>query len=267
MTRFVITIPVRNAEKYIARALRSAFNQDYDSYRIIMIDDASTDKTWSEASKVIRTARKAKKIDVQTFRNKERVGVVANHHKFWQMCAPDEVIVNLDGDDELNDNHVLSYLANVYSDPNVWMTYGSYEYDLESRNPNGDCLGIASAYPANNHTRKRGFSCSHLRTYYAGLAQKIREEDLRYGNDYYQLAADHVIMFPMIEMAGPQHARFIEKVLYQYNAVNPLNEHKDPTGLADLHVKRQAEITSVVNHIVNQPIYPLLNDLKDNPWN
>ena len=37
-------------------------------------------------------------------------------------------------------------------------------------------------------------------------------------------------MFPMIEMAGEEHYRFMTDVNYIYNEINPLNDHKVNMG-------------------------------------
>ena len=39
------------------------------------------------------------------------------------------------------------------------------------------------------------------------------------------MAGDMATMFPMIEMAGLKHIKYIQKPLYVYNDMNPLNEH------------------------------------------
>jgi len=33
-------------------------------------------------------------------------------------------------------------------------------------------------------------------------------------------------MWPMIEMSGLEHFKFIDEVLYVYNESNPINDHK-----------------------------------------
>jgi hypothetical protein len=33
-------------------------------------------------------------------------------------------------------------------------------------------------------------------------------------------------MFPMVEMCGPEHYKFMYEINYIYNESNPLNEHK-----------------------------------------
>ena len=48
-TQVSVIVPVRNGEQYIGRCIRSLLNQtlDSDKFEIIVINDASTDKTKS----------------------------------------------------------------------------------------------------------------------------------------------------------------------------------------------------------------------------
>ncbi len=69
-------------------------------------------------------------------------------------------------------------------------------------------------------------SSSHLRTFYAGLYQRISLADLTdEGGETYRIAGDVAQMFAMHELAGP-HGRFVAEVLYNYNRANPLNDDK-----------------------------------------
>ena len=234
-TKFVITIPVRNANiraasiqighldpdvvlptSYIERALRSAV-QDYDDYRIIVRDDASTDGTWEIIQEVAPTLG----VPIDIAQNTERLAPCGNHYQMAQLVEDDEVIVNLDGDDQLSGRNVLSILNEVYADPAVWMTYGSYGYDEVSRDPRPgiDYRGICS--PMVECSRKSDFRCSHLRTYKRWLFDRINVNDLKYRGEFYPVIGDLAIMFPMIEMSGHAHSRYIHDILYLYNTVNP----------------------------------------------
>ncbi|MAV64096.1 MAG: glycosyltransferase family 2 protein [Pelagibacteraceae bacterium TMED124] len=42
-----VIIPVYNSEKYIERSIKSVVNQSYKKLELIVVDDCSTDKTWS----------------------------------------------------------------------------------------------------------------------------------------------------------------------------------------------------------------------------
>lgn len=254
---FVITIPVRNAENYIERALISALKQDHPNFRTIVIDDASNDST---IKNIEQTISKFNDTRVTFIKNNIRVGMLANHVLFAALCDNDDIIVNLDGDDELPHDKVLQRLEQEYNDPEVWMTYGSYEYDYESRNPNGSALGIARKVAPELHNRRHPWCSTHLRTYKKWLFSRIEDDDLRRGGEYIEHAIDLAFMFPLIEMSGAEHAHFIPDILYLYNGCNPENDHKaqDPA-------ERDRAIRQSMNYILSQRIYPVLEKEKDYP--
>lgn len=73
-----ILIPVFNREQYIAECIESALTQTYAHFEIIIVDNASTDRT----AKICQDfANKNSKI--RFFENKSNVGPVKN----WQRCA------------------------------------------------------------------------------------------------------------------------------------------------------------------------------------
>ena len=55
-------------------------------------------------------------------------------------------------------------------------------------------------------------------------------------------------MFPMLEMSGEKHFKYISETLYIYNESNPLNDHK----------VNMSKVNSIVNIIRNKPKYNLL---------
>jgi len=57
--------------------------------------------------------------------------------------------------------------------------------------------------------------------------KKIKPEDLRdENNNYWNVAGDLSFMFPMFEMSGEKHYRFLSDINYIYNESNPINDHK-----------------------------------------
>ena len=42
-------------------------------------------------------------------------------------------------------------------------------------------------------------------------------------------------MFPMLEMAGEEHYRFMSEINYIYNETNPINEHKVDMFMVNKH--------------------------------
>jgi hypothetical protein len=57
--------------------------------------------------------------------------------------------------------------------------------------------------------------------------EKIKQEDLKDENgEYWCVAGDLSFMFPMVEMCGSEHYKFMNEINYIYNESNPLNDHK-----------------------------------------
>jgi hypothetical protein len=90
-----------------------------------------------------------------------------------------------------------------------------------------------------------------MRTWKSWLWKKIKEEDLKdVSGNYWSVAGDLSFMFPMLEMSGEKHFKFISDVLYIYNESNPLNDHKVNMG----------KVSSTVNIIRNKQLYNLIQN-------
>ncbi len=71
------------------------------------------------------------------------------------------------------------------------------------------------------------------------LPVTIKEEDIRDENgEYWQWSGDLCFMFPMLEMSGEEHYRFMSDVNYVYNAENPINEHKVDMSMVNDHATK-----------------------------
>ena len=222
--RFVILIASYNNQSMAYKNMQSAF-QDYPEthYRIIFIDDASTDATFAQAQQAARDA--GKEHLVSFCRNEQRMGAMYNHyHYIHAYVEDDEIIVILDGDDLLASSHVLGmHLNPIYSQRGVWLTYGQFaEMQSGSR---GFCAVMPKTVIRNNSFRKWQDIPSHLRTFYAKLFKQIKKEDLMYQGDWLPMCADMAAMIPMIEMAR-DHFAFIPQILYLYNDTNPISDHR-----------------------------------------
>ena len=93
-----------NNEKYIAQALRTAFEQTYHPLEIIIGDDASTDASYEIISDMVEEYKASGGVHaVKCFRNERNLGNMGN----WQrMCglASGELLVKADGDDYCNEH-------------------------------------------------------------------------------------------------------------------------------------------------------------------
>lgn len=227
---FVIVIPSYNNEQWCFQNLASALTQKYKHYRIIYINDASTDETLKCVTEFISEFDTEHKITL--INNSKRIGACANFYQAIHTCKPDEIIVVLDGDDWLAHENVLTVLNNAYSDPNVWVTYGQFK-EYPSGNTGG-ARQLPADIIARNAIREYDWVTTHLRTYKAFLFHKIKKEDLLYEGEFFPMACDLAIMYPILEMAGT-HSKFISEILYIYNRATPINDNKTNVRL-QLHL-------------------------------
>ncbi len=218
--KIVIVSASYNNIKWAQAYLDSVISQTYNNFRIIYYDDASTDGTAEFVQKYAASKNFNK---IHLVRNKVRVGPHLNIYRAIHSCDDDEIICILDGDDWFAHEQVLTKLNAVYTNPDVWLTYGSYKKYVENK------LGISRQLPKEviekNSIRDYPWVTSHLRTFYSWLYKRIAIEDLIVKGSFIPYAGDMAIMFPMIEMAG-NHALFIKDVLMIYNNANELNFNK-----------------------------------------
>lgn len=227
----VVLITSYNNQEFVRQNIASVLMQRYSNYRVIYIDDCSSDNTGLIARGLLK--RFKHKINANYIRNEIRVGALANIYHAVHSCRDDEIIVSLDGDDWFPHKHVLQRINEAYVSPDVWLTHGSL---IEFPN-NSTAWSLPIPKEIVDSGDFRSYRCpSHLRTFYAWLFKQIRQEDLQYNGNFFPMTWDQAMMFPMIEMAGERH-RFIPEVVYVYNITNSINDNKvNPQLQRDLEV-------------------------------
>jgi len=243
--KFVVIVPVYNSEKYIEKCLESILTQSYNNFTLIVMDDCSSDATYSIINKVHNRYSNSFII----CRNDFRIGsALANLIKAMELFShnKEDIIVTIDGDDWLANEKVFYYLNSTYQDPHIYMTYG--QYVPLSKSYGKFCKQILDTRV---YRRSGEWFASHLRTFKNKLFYKIKDEDLRdTKNVYYTVAWDAAFMYPMIEMCGSKHFKFIDEILYIYNDLNPTN---------DMKINRQYQIDTAT-YIRSKPLYEELKE-------
>ncbi len=216
--KFVILICSYNNESFFWDNINSALSQKYSNFRIIFINDNSTDKTLS----FLQSLKNKNKVFI--INNKIRKGSLRNKFEVInKFCKDNEIIVVLDGDDKLINNRVLNYLNFIYNNYDIWMTFGSYIHFSGKK-------AYQEPYKENiilkNNFRKN-FHPSHLRSFYVWLFKKIpKKYFLKNRGSFFKTCEDKAIMFPLIELSGKRH-KFIKQKLYFYNDINPIGLYKN----------------------------------------
>ena len=120
-TKFIIVIPLYNAEKWISLSIKSVLKQDYNNYHCIVADDGSTDLSYKIAEKLIGSDPRFTLI-----KNDTNIGPLGNAYEAAMIHNPEQednnVIVILDGDDFFYSKDTLNILNEVYTKDRDWET-------------------------------------------------------------------------------------------------------------------------------------------------
>lgn len=224
--KFKIIILFYNAKPFVDRSLRSAINQDYDNFEIVMINDCSTDGSKS----VIKNLLKEHFDKITYIENKERKGAMHNHqYAIFNHCDEDDVVLHLDGDDWLKNNNVLTYLNDLYNKGDYWMVYGQLE--------SFSAINVIESSPYKTkeefeNKRDLAYRIFHPRTFLAKAFFEIRRQDPELkcfknpDGTWYESVCDFAMMYPLLEICGYNRVKYNDKILYVYNDINPINDCK-----------------------------------------
>lgn len=101
-TKITIIVTVYNKENYIAKCLKSIFAQTDKDYKLIIVDDGSTDKSLEICKKIIKCFSKA--IDIKLIsKPHEGTSVARNTGTKW---ADTDYVFFVDGDDIIASNAI-----------------------------------------------------------------------------------------------------------------------------------------------------------------
>jgi glycosyltransferase involved in cell wall biosynthesis len=262
---FVIIIPSYNNEKWYKKNLDSVFSQKYNHYRIIYIDDCSSDNTYELVKKYVSDKKTDK---FQLFKQKKRGRQCLAKYVASHMCNDDEIIVILDGDDWLYDENVLDKLNKTYNENDVWVTYGSFmEYEDGKLKPTRYCINKPHSINTivNNNFRNDKWLSSHLRTYKASIYKSIPiEYFIDHNGDFFKTSNDCAEMYSVLELSGKRQ-KCIKDILYCYNIDNS-NSHDTSWMHSVKHKEMHDYRMKTIKQIRNMQKLTPLNELPDNKY-
>ena len=118
-----VILPVFNSEKHIIKTVNSIINQSYNNWRIIIIDDASSDKTLALLNNLYKDLIKKKKIII--FKNSINKGQ-AYSRNIGLKYSKSEFIAFIDSDDTWM-RQKLSKQIKFMNTFNYFFTYTDYK--------------------------------------------------------------------------------------------------------------------------------------------
>jgi GR25 family glycosyltransferase involved in LPS biosynthesis len=220
-TRFVFIIPSYNNEKWIEKNISSVIKQLYPLWRIIYIDDNSTDFTNSLINEIVKREKIEDKFTL--IKNNERMYQGYSRYIAYNKVDDDEVILFLDGDDWLYDDKVLHYLNSIYK-KGYECTYG--RFCIYNKGQYSGILGFKE-FPREvvqkKEYRKYKWISQHLRTCRGKLIKSIPEYHLKdWDNNWLKCCTDLAEMFWILEQSNGKHINS-GRLLYVYNKENSKN--------------------------------------------
>ena len=249
--KYIFVTVCYNFEKWIAKCIKSAINQNYKNWEMYVIDDNSSDNSVYAAEEAANGDSRIKIIK----NTQNMCGVYNKTINFVNHAKPndEDVIVTLDGDDHLLHENVLDLLNEIYNN-DYWLTYGGHIGTDKYKFP----ADYFTPVDWSKSLRNQRFCLSHLKSHKFFLLKNIKNKDLCYRNGNLFRYPDDVIMYiPMAEMSGPKHSFYIKDKVYYYN----MHDNCDFQNKS-----RHAHMTDIIkNDLSFRPAYKQKskNDLKN----
>lgn len=222
---FVIVVVGHNNGATVEKTLNSVFFQSYENFRLIYLDDASTDGSQMIAQDAIN--RSTRMVPVTFVQNDEKLGELANIFRAIEPCEDHEIVIVLQGEDWLAHEWVLQRLNAYYSDPDLWIATGA----------SIDFPTFQKVAQVEMHSlRAHPVTTTQLKTFYVGLFKKIRESDFIYSGQFLPACAELAYMTPMLEMAF-EHFHEIQEVLYVHNQEKVQKEDREEKHIAEKYIR------------------------------
>lgn len=205
------------------RTLASIFEQDYERYRVIFIDDGG--ETGDIAGKFILENNQTDK--VLLIRNETKLGKNASLFRALEPCLGHEIVLFLDGKDWLTSPSTLSRLNKSYQNPQVWCALGSaldYPSYESSLNEPISCyaaifkqMGLEALFEENGFSTHPDKFVSPLMQLASGHICKIKEP-LLFANRaapalQYPILAEETIYQPIAHFPKPKSIGAIDLLI------------------------------------------------------
>jgi len=211
----VIVTPAWNCENSIRQTCMSVIAQSYDNWRMIVVDDVSSDATSQKVADLSNNLGLGEKISI--LRREEKYGEVRNTYDIvHDQCNKNDIVVRLDGGDWITDNDCFYILNEIYKnptyDPAVLWTAHRWEYNTNQNISNN----LDSSMDVYTHP----WVSSHLKTFRKSSMDGINKKNYFDENgSWIMIACDQAIFLPMLEKSRREKKNlvYLPMCMYHYS--------------------------------------------------
>ncbi len=133
---FTVVLIANNDGPTVKRALRSIFEQEYENFRLVFVDDGSRDDTLEKVNEFVVANRQEHRVILM--KNEVSLGFEASLHRAASQCFDAELILPLNAADFLTGPTVLSRLNGAFQTSGIWVVSSSaIRYPSYGFNPEG----------------------------------------------------------------------------------------------------------------------------------
>ena len=257
---FVFIMPSYNGAQWIKKIFDSIKRQKYKNYRIIYVNDCSDDNTVSELNNYKQSNPSMK---IQVINNQKRSWPAYSRYVACRQTYDHEVCVFLDGDDWLVDDNCLKTLNEVYSNPNIYATFGSMENAPWQ-------FKKWKKYNRANINDGEGAYFPHLRTTRSIVCKAIPPYYMQTETgDWLHVCTDVALFMAVIEAVGADGYVFLRNPFVHYNTSNHNKNSKEGytnSKGSDMRIYYRSTIRDKVpmKKIINQIASILYNKQQSN---
>jgi glycosyltransferase involved in cell wall biosynthesis len=224
LIKFVIVIYAKNCKDTYLNNLESIFSQIYKRYRVIYINDNSSDNTHDKVKEFVNENGI---LNMKIINNKQSLGLMQSRFEAYNSCFSEEVCVFINGHDSFTDLDTLSYLNKVFHEIKILAFFGGKESDINNivniDNPIYKLLDITEK----NMNRETYDYFPELQAVSVNVLKYIGNEHVIDQNgNFYNFNEDYFLFSQVIELIKRNYFINQHRILY-YSENNNIFEMQD----------------------------------------
>lgn len=204
LNRFIVFVPYCDTfAPYIKQCIQSIHDQQYDNLCVVIVNDGGTLPEGLPGDCVVLQGdvNRGPAWSKWTF-----VNHVATND---QLYSPNDVVLILDGDDELTPG-AIHCINNTYNNKKCWCTFG------EASGKFCDQSTQLISRVSFEDMRNEQWCANHPRSFKAFMCKHFKPEHFKYKGEWLRKCTDRELMYLVFETAGNNKISYIDRVNYNY---------------------------------------------------